>query len=70
MPLVSQWQSAVSSADENIYHEQLVHPVMSLNKHENVLILGGGDGLALREVLKPYRREKSAAGRSESGDGS
>lgn len=42
-----------SSADEAIYHEQLVHPVMSLTpNHKKVLILGGGDGMALREVLK------------------
>jgi spermidine synthase len=42
-----------SSADESIYHEQLVHPVMSLvPDHRKVLILGGGDGMALREVLK------------------
>ncbi len=42
-----------SSLDEKIYHEQLVHPVMALAPfHKNVLILGGGDGMALREVLK------------------
>jgi len=42
-----------SSVDEAVYHEQLVHPVMSLvPDHRRVLILGGGDGLALREVLK------------------
>ena len=42
-----------SSRDEHIYHEQLVHPAMSLAARRNrILILGGGDGLALREVLK------------------
>jgi spermidine synthase len=42
-----------SSADEYRYHEALVHPAMSsLNAPRRVLILGGGDGLALREVLK------------------
>lgn len=42
-----------SSLDEKIYHEYLVHPSMSLAaRHQRVLILGGGDGLALREVLK------------------
>ncbi len=42
-----------NEADEQIYHENLVHPAMHLAKHrEKVLILGGGDGLALREVLK------------------
>jgi spermidine synthase len=42
-----------SSADEYRYHEALVHPAMSAAKAaKRVLILGGGDGLALREVLK------------------
>ena len=43
----------LSSFDEALYHEPLVHPVMQLNRHpQNVLILGGGDGCAAREVLK------------------
>ncbi|HEX8314245.1 MAG TPA: polyamine aminopropyltransferase, partial [Flavisolibacter sp.] len=42
-----------SSADEYRYHEALVHPALSSVSHLNkVLILGGGDGLAVREVLK------------------
>jgi spermidine synthase len=42
-----------SSKDEYRYHEALVHPAMqSLKNPRRVLILGGGDGLALREVLK------------------
>ncbi len=42
-----------SSIDEEIYHESLVHPVMHLApNHARVLILGGGDGMALREVRK------------------
>ncbi len=42
-----------SSADEYRYHEALVHPAMVLAAApRRVLILGGGDGLALREVLK------------------
>jgi len=40
-----------SSLDEYRYHESLVHPVMA-GKHRRVLVLGGGDGLALREVLR------------------
>jgi len=41
------------SIDEYRYHESLVHPVMcSAKSHENILIIGGGDGMALREVLK------------------
>ncbi len=42
-----------NSADEYIYHENLVHPAMMIApRRRNILILGGGDGLALREVLK------------------
>ena len=42
-----------SSTDEYRYHEALVHPAMLLaNNPKRVLVLGGGDGLALREVLK------------------
>ncbi|RYG22581.1 spermidine synthase, partial [bacterium] len=42
-----------SSVDEQIYHEQLVHPAMGLApRRSRVLVLGGGDGLALREILK------------------
>ncbi|HVR19283.1 MAG TPA: polyamine aminopropyltransferase, partial [Polyangiaceae bacterium] len=42
-----------SSADEYRYHEALVHPAMASAGRaiERVLILGGGDGLAAREVL-------------------
>jgi spermidine synthase len=39
--------------DEYIYHELLVHPAMCLHpRPERVLILGGGEGATLREVLK------------------
>lgn len=42
-----------SSVDEYRYHEALVHPTLSaIQNPENILIIGGGDGLALREVLK------------------
>ena len=42
-----------SSTDEYRYHEALVHPAMLLsNNPRRVLVLGGGDGLALREILK------------------
>lgn len=42
-----------SQRDEYRYHEALVHPAMSVpGAGERVLILGGGDGLAAREVLK------------------
>ena len=46
---VIQW----SATDEYRYHESLVHPAMSTVRHpRRVLILGGGEGLALREVLR------------------
>lgn len=42
-----------SSRDEYRYHEYLVHPILSIpGSRKNVLILGGGDGLAAREILK------------------
>ncbi|WP_406475315.1 polyamine aminopropyltransferase [Streptomyces sp. NBC_01615] len=41
----------VSGRDEDRYHEALVHPAMN-GPHARVLILGGGDGLAAREVLR------------------
>jgi spermidine synthase len=42
-----------SSRDEHRYHEALVHPVLTKAPSvRNVLILGGGDGLAAREALK------------------
>lgn len=42
-----------STMDEYRYHECLVHVPMNSTKRRNrVLILGGGDGLAMREVLK------------------
>ena len=40
-----------ASADEYRYHEALVHPAMG-GRHASVLVLGGGDGLAAREVLR------------------
>lgn len=42
-----------SSTDEYRYHEALVHPALALRGDaRRVLVLGGGDGLAVREVLK------------------
>jgi spermidine synthase len=41
------------SLDEYRYHESLVHPVMvRAPRLENVIIFGGGDGMAAREVLR------------------
>lgn len=43
-----------STSDEYRYHEMLVHPALALlgAREKSVLILGGGDGLALREALR------------------
>ncbi len=43
-----------NSFDEYRYHEALVHPAMVSfgEKPKRILVLGGGDGLAVREVLK------------------
>ncbi len=41
-----------SSSDEKIYHNMLTYPVlMSTPSLDNILIIGGGDGLALRDVF-------------------
>lgn len=45
-------QSRISSLDDWLYHEPLVHPAMNISKHNRVLILGGETGGALKEVLK------------------
>ncbi len=43
----------LTEKDEAFYHEMLVHPAMFLNaKPQDVLIIGGGDGGTLREVLR------------------
>jgi spermidine synthase len=42
-----------SSRDEYRYHEALVHPgLAAVSVPRHVLVLGGGDGLAVREILK------------------
>ncbi len=42
-----------SSTDEYRYHEALVHPAFAVAPNaRRVLVMGGGDGLALREILK------------------
>ncbi len=47
-----------ASADEHRYHESLVHPAMLAAQDlggaapRRVLVLGGGDGLAVREILR------------------
>ena len=42
-----------ASADEHIYHEALVHPAMScVGNGSRVLVIGGGEGATVREVMK------------------
>lgn len=42
-----------NSVDEHRYHEALVHPALSaVGSPRHVLVLGGGDGLAVREILR------------------
>lgn len=51
-------QLQFSSKDEYQYHERLIHPAMSMltdrikNRPLSIMIAGGGDGLAARELLK------------------
>ncbi|NBC82271.1 MAG: polyamine aminopropyltransferase [Bacteroidetes bacterium] len=43
----------LSTIDEFMYHEPLVHPAMSLLQHPtDALVIGGGDGCVARELLK------------------
>ena len=45
-----------SAFDEHIYHEALVHPVMTLHPGaRRIMVIGGGEGAVLREILR-YRR--------------
>lgn len=45
-------RASVCGADEYRGNEALVHPAMAAGPDARVLLLGGGDGLALREVLR------------------
>ena len=48
----------LSRIDEFIYHEMLTHPAMFYHpKPKKILIIGGGDGGALREVLRHPAKE-------------
>lgn len=48
-----------STFDEAMYHEPLIHPVMEMvPQAKNILVLGGGDGCAVREILKHPSVEK------------
>jgi spermidine synthase len=51
--LVIDGDTQSSQADERIYHETLVHPALAASaERSDVLILGGGEGATLREVLR------------------
>lgn len=61
--IVTQWKNSywlylngnqqLCSYDEVLYHEPIVHPAMKLHPYpQDILVLGGGDGCAVREVLK------------------
>ncbi|HNE92467.1 MAG TPA: polyamine aminopropyltransferase, partial [Agitococcus sp.] len=61
--IVTRWQDDLrlyingnlqfSSRDEYRYHEALVHPALATRPQaKTVLVLGGGDGLAMREILR------------------
>ena len=42
-----------ASNDEHIYHAMLTYPALAASaRQEKILIIGGGDGLALRDVLR------------------
>ena len=43
----------MTERDEFVYHEMITHPAMCLHRHpRNVLVIGGGDGGTVREVLR------------------
>ncbi|MBT8420418.1 MAG: polyamine aminopropyltransferase [Gammaproteobacteria bacterium] len=42
-----------TTADEHIYHTMLVYPTLAASaRQDNILVVGGGDGLALRDILQ------------------
>lgn len=59
--LVLDGDTQSSALDEHIYHEALVHPagVACGGKPERALILGGGEGATLRELLRIPRMRKA-----------
>ena len=50
----------LTTSDEFIYHEMMAHvPLMVMDKPKRVLVVGGGDGGVMREVLKHPTIEKA-----------
>ena len=59
MRLFLNGQFQFSSLDEYRYHEALVHPgLATVESPRQVLVLGGGDGMAVREILKDQRVQR------------
>ncbi len=57
--LVLNGSIAITQQDENAYHEMLVHvPMLSHPSPKNILVIGGGDGGAIREVMRHSEVEK------------
>ncbi len=51
--LVLDGATQTTEGDEFIYHEMITHPVMLLSPNpQKVLVIGGGDGGVIREVVK------------------
>jgi spermidine synthase len=50
--LVIDGDTQSAQLDERIYHETLVHPALAASGAKHALILGGGEGATLREVLR------------------
>jgi len=47
------WVTQFGTKDEKLYHEAIVHPPMAIFPNpKKVLVIGGGDGGVIREVLK------------------
>lgn len=68
---ITRWQSDIrlfidgnlqfSSTDEHRYHEALVHPAATMAAHSgpvHAVVLGGGDGLGIRELLRHPQVER------------
>ncbi len=68
---ITRWQSDIrlfidgnlqfSSTDEHRYHEALVHPAATMAAHSgpvHAVVLGGGDGLGIRELLQHPQVER------------
>lgn len=50
----------LTTLDEFVYHEMMAHvPLMALDEPRRILVVGGGDGGVLREVLKHPSVEKA-----------